>query len=69
MLDELKAEDFEKRCFHEKPSRKLGEVNLMDTYEFHQKKKTTKNPLVWKPDKFRFSKEMKHILESKGFAA
>ena len=38
----------------------------MESYQFRKRRKNTKNPLIWKPDKFRFSKDMRNILESKG---
>ena len=67
MLDELKTEEFEKRVFH-KQTRQPDEVNVMDTYEFRAKRKKSKNPLVWKPDRLRFSKDLQDIFSAKGMA-
>ena len=68
MLHELKIEEFEKRVFHDPHLKSVKEDdNVMDSYELRSKKKNSKNPMVWKPDRFRWSKDLRILLEAKGF--
>ena len=66
MVGGLKSEEFEERVFHQ-PHRRRDSANPLDSYEFRVQRKTSKNPLVWKPDKLRYSKDMRQLLEERCF--